>query len=66
MNVTKTNRQIKRDELAAKAYKLYKKALEKGLTNQQAIDEARFNPAIRVSDRTMRSYIQLMESENND
>lgn len=57
----KTNRQIKRDILAQKAYKLYKRALERGLTNQQAIDEARLHKAILVSDRAMRNYIKLIE-----
>lgn len=59
----KTSRQIKRDKIAAKAYKLYLRALEKGLTNQQAIDEARMNKSILVSDRCMRTYIKLMEAE---
>lgn len=59
----KTNRQIKRDILAEKAYKLYLRALERGLTNQQAIDEARQNRAILVSERCMRNYIRLMEGE---
>lgn len=59
----KTNRQIKRDILAQKAYKLYKRALERGLTNQQAIDEARNHKSILVSDRCMRNYIKLMEQQ---
>lgn len=62
----KTNREIKRDEVAAFAYKLYKDALAKGLKNQQAIDVARNHKKVRVCDRTMRNYIELMESCSNE
>ena len=62
----KTDRQIKRDEVAAIAYKIYQECLDKGMTNQQAIDTARFNKKVRVSDRTMRNYIILMESGSNE
>ena len=58
---TKTNRQIKRDAIAAFAYRLYKKYLGQGLTNQEAIYKARQHKKVRVCDRTMRNYIALME-----
>lgn len=57
----KSMREIKRDEVAAFAYKLYRKALEEGLSNQQAIDTARNHKKVRVCDRTMRNYIELIE-----
>lgn len=59
----KTNRQIKRDQLAALAYKLYLAYIAKGYTNQQAIDAARYDKRVLVSDVTMRKYIKLMEAE---
>ena len=58
---TKTNRQIKRDAIAAFAYRLYKKYLWQGLTNQQAIDKARGHKNVMVCERAMRNYIKLME-----
>lgn len=57
----KTNREIKRDEVAAYAYELYKKALAEGMSNQEAIDKARQHKKVRVCDRTMRNYLALME-----
>ena len=57
----KTNREINRDEVAAYAYELYKKALAEGMSNQEAIDKARQHKKVRVCDRTMRNYIALME-----
>jgi hypothetical protein len=58
---TKTNRQIKRDAIAAIAYRLYKKYLGQGLTKQQAIDKARGHKSVMVCERAMRNYIKLME-----
>lgn len=45
------------------AVELYRKALAEGCTNQEAIDKARFDKRVLVSDPTMRRYIRLMEEE---
>ena len=62
----KTNREIKRDEVAAFAFRLYVKAPEDGLTNQQAIDVARTHKKVRVCYRTKRNYIELMKQHNQE
>lgn len=58
-----SNRQKKRDAAAKIAYKIYKRFLKRGMSNQQAIDAARFDESVMVSERTMRNYIKLMEEQ---
>lgn len=59
----KTNYEERVLRAARVAVELYRRALAEGCTNQQAIDKARFDRRVLVSDVTMRRYIKLIEAE---
>lgn len=60
----KNLRQEKMYNDARLAYRIYIQALAEGLSNQQALDRARLDRRILVSDNTVRRYIKLVQQES--
>lgn len=61
----KNLRQKKMYNDAQLAYKLYMQALADGMSNQQALDRARLDRRILVSDNTVRKYVKLIQQEQS-